>query len=253
VHSSLVRSRVTLAALLTTSLASVMLSNKALAHGIWFAERSGQIALVYGHGAEDLDMIKRADKVGALLAFDANGNTLPTAWTRSDYLLLADTRAKPQVLATSLDNGYWCKLQNGQWAAGGRDEAAQAKACGRYIKYTVRLQGALSSPMQAIEGQRLQITPLSASLPTRVGQPIRLRVTFDGRPAVGALVTQDYAGHPDAKPIRVGSTGVISMATRNQGLNVISAAFEALSEDRAKADTLSLFASLSFALGHAPE
>ena len=41
-------------------LAAVMVvPTVAQAHGIWFAQRAKQLALIYGVGADDLDMVRR--------------------------------------------------------------------------------------------------------------------------------------------------------------------------------------------------
>ncbi len=47
------------------------------AHGIWFAERSGELALVYGEGAEDDAIVSRAANVTGIAAYDAKGAAVP--------------------------------------------------------------------------------------------------------------------------------------------------------------------------------
>ena len=68
------------------------------AHGIWFAERSGQMALVYGHGAEDLDMIRRHEKVREVAGYDTSGATVPVALRKTDHLR-ADKDARYEWVA----------------------------------------------------------------------------------------------------------------------------------------------------------
>ena len=44
------------------ALAAMMMSPVAAqAHGIWFAQRAKQLALIYGVGADDLDMVRADD------------------------------------------------------------------------------------------------------------------------------------------------------------------------------------------------
>jgi hypothetical protein len=43
------------------------------AHGIWFAQRARQLALIYGVGADDLDAVKRLPLINAVKGFDAQG------------------------------------------------------------------------------------------------------------------------------------------------------------------------------------
>lgn len=225
----------------------------ASAHGIWFAQRSGDMALVYGHGAEDLDIIKRIPKVQSLHALDEQGKPLTAAWKKTDRLLLVDTQGKPKALATSLDNGLWSKGPDGKWVAKGKDEVPGATESGRYIKYTVFLSNPLPAGSEALPGQTLQIVPMAKEFPHHAGKPMKFKVLFEGKPVAGAKVGHDYLGDPEAKPVTTGKDGVVTLKVRNQGLNVISAAFDSKPEDPAKAAKTGHFATLSFALQHKEE
>lgn len=77
------------------------------AHGIWFAERSGALAMVDGEGAEDGDMVKRLPLVRGVAAYDASGGMLEAKLMPSDHLLFVDTQHKPVVVTGVLDNGLW--------------------------------------------------------------------------------------------------------------------------------------------------
>lgn len=237
----------------TTALAIACATTAAHAHGIWFAQRSGEMALIYGHGGEDLDMIKRHDKVKSVEAFDAAGAAVKTALRKTDHLLLVDMQANPAVLSAVLDNGYWSKGADDKWAAKGRDEVPGAKESGRYIKYAVYLNGPLAKPLGPLPGQTLQIVPLKAALPHHKEEQITLRVLFNGKPVAGAKVVRDYVNDPDAKPLVTGKDGLITLRVRNQGLNVIAASYDAPPDDPVKATKNGLFASLAFVLKHGPE
>lgn len=228
-------------------------SMHAAAHGIWFAQRSGELALVYGHGGEDLDMIKRHDKITAVAAFDAAGAPVKTALRKTDHLVLADLQARPAIIAAVLDNGYWSKGPDDKWVNKGRDEVPNAKESGRYIKYTVYLNKPLSAPLAPLPGQVLQIVPVKVALPHHKDESIALRVLFNGKPVAGARLVRDYVNDPDAKPIVTGKDGLVTIRVRNQGLNVIAASFDAPPDDPAKATKNGLFASLAFVLQHGPE
>ena len=226
---------------------------QASAHGIWFAQRAGELAMIYGHGAEDLDMLKRQSKVQNVAAFDAAGAAVQTTLKVAGPLLLVDTQNRPAVLAGMLDNGYWTEGADGKWVNKSRDEVPGAKKSGRYIKYAVHLRAALTAPLGALPGHTLQIVPVATKLPDHKDQPIRLRVLFNGKPVAGAKVLQDYVNDPDATPLTTAQDGTVTLNVRNQGLNVITAAYESPPDDPAKADKTGHFASLSFVLEHAPE
>jgi nickel transport protein len=225
----------------------------ACAHGIWFAERSSQTAIIYGHGAEDSDPIRRLDKFKTITAQDGKGNALPAAWKRTDHLLLADVAKEAAVLTATLDNGFWSKSPEGKWIAKGKDEVPGATDSGRYVKFTTQIRGDLTLPLKSIEGHRLQIVPLAAKLPQHLNEAMTVRVLFDGKPVAGAKFIRDYLGDPDAKPMITGKDGLVKFRVRNHGLNVLAVAYDAPTEDPAKASKTGMHATLSFAVQHAPE
>ena len=152
-----------------------------------------------------------------------------------------------------LDNGFWSKSPEGKWIAKGRDEVPGATESGRYLKYTTQIRSDLTQALKPIEGHRLQIVPLSPKLPHHINDNMAVRVLFDGKPAVGAKFIRDYMGDPDAKPTVVGKNGSVTFKVRNNGLNVLAVAFDAPSEDAAKAAKTGMHATLSFAVAHAPD
>jgi uncharacterized GH25 family protein len=226
------------------------LSLNVQAHGVWFAERSGQLAMIYGHGAEDLDMIRRHDKVKEVAGYDAAGAPVPVTLRKTDHLLLIDAKPMPAVITGVLDNGYWSKGPDGKWVNKGRDEVPGAGESGRYVKYAVYLRESTRAPLQPLAGQVLQILPLKAALPHHKDESMTVRVLFNGKPVAGAKVTRDYVGDPEAKPLVTGRDGTVTLRVRNDGLNVISAAYDAPPDDPAKATKTGLFATLAFAIKH---
>ena len=226
---------------------------QASAHGVWMAQRSGEMAVVYGHGAEDLDMIRRFERIREVSAFYASGVAVKSGVRKTDHLVLFDLASKPSVLALVLDNGFWSRQADGQWVNKGRDEVPDAKESGRYIKYAVRLTGPMKSPLGPIPGQVLQVVPVKPTLPHHLNEQMTVRVLFNGRPVAGARVIRDYVNDPEAKPAITGKDGLFTFRVRNQGLNVIAASYDAPPEDPEKGTKNGLHATLSFALEHGPE
>ena len=105
-----------------TALLMVASIGQASAHGVWMAQRSGEMAVVYGHGAEDLDMIRRFERIREVSAFDASGAAVKSGVRKTDHLVLFDLASKPSVLALVLDNGFWSRQADGKWVNKGRDE-----------------------------------------------------------------------------------------------------------------------------------
>lgn len=224
----------------------------AQAHGIWFAQRSNQLALIYGVGAEDLDMVKRLPKVKAVAAYDENGRELPTQLAPNGPLLLVNTDNKPAILAAILDNGLWSKTPDGKWHNKGKDEVPDATKSEHTVKYAVHLRGLNVAP-PLLPAHKLQIVPLVKQLPDKMGQALTVRVLYEGKPVQGASVQADYVTDPDSEPVKTGADGTATIKVRNQGLNVVAAILATPPADPAKTGSDEHLATLSFVLPNLPE
>lgn len=228
-------------------------ANTASAHGIWFAERSDQLAVIYGVGADDLDMVKRLPKITSISAYDVLQQPVETSLRASEFLVVVNTDEHPAVVAAVLDNGYWSKTPDGEWIAAGRDEVPNATIAERTIKFAVHLRSALAEPLGPLPGQALQIVPEDAILPDMMGDELNLRVLYEGKPVAGARVMVDFVNDPDGKRIVTGEDGRVTIKIRNQGLNVIGALYDSPSDEPDKIDKIENMATLSFVLAHLPE
>jgi nickel transport protein len=233
--------------------AAMMTTSTVYAHGIWFAQRAKQLALIYGVGADDLDSVKRLPLVRTISGYDAGLQPVKTSLRVAGPLLLVDSESEPAVVAAVLDNGTWSKTPDGEWLKKGRDEVQNAVISEKTIKYAVHLNGPLSTPLPPLEGQMLQILPVEPTLPALLGQPLKLRVLFQGKPVAGARVLSDFVTDPDAKPVKTAADGTVTIKVRNQGLNVVVAIFDGPADEPSKIDKIEHLATLSFVLPHAPE
>jgi nickel transport protein len=233
--------------------AGSIVATAAHAHGIWFAQRSNQLALIYGVGADDLDAVKRLSLVKSVAAYDSYGKAVPTSLAANGPLAVVDTANRPAIVTAVLDNGNWSKTADGKWLKMSKDQVPGAVLSERTFKYAVRLLAPLSAPLVAMPGQTLQIVPVDAAIPQHSGQPMKLRVLYQGKPAAGAHVLSDWVNDPDADPLKTAADGSVTVTVRNQGLNVIAAIVDAPPEDPAKSDKVEHLATLSFVLPHADE
>lgn len=236
-----------------TLAAGMIASTAGQAHGIWFAQRSNQLALIYGVGADDLDAVKRLPLVKSIAAYDDAGKELATKLQPNGPLLLVDIESQPAIVAAFLDNGLWSKTPDGKWHNKGKDEVPGAVVSEKTYKYAVHLRKELSRPLPALPGQTLQIVPVGKTLPAKMGQPLKLRVLYQGKPVAGARILTDWVNDPDAKPLKTAKDGSVTIKVRNQGLNVVVAILETPPEDPAKTNIVEHLASLSFVLPHKPE
>lgn len=238
---------------LVVLIGTMIVTATAGAHGIWFAERSTHLALIYGVGADDLDMVKRVPLITSISAYDVMQEPVETSLQATDYLVLIDTEQHPAVVAAILDNGMWSKTPEGEWIKAGRDEVPNATVSERNYKFAVHLRSALAEPLGPLPGQDLQIVPDDAILPDKMGANLSLRVLYKGEPVADARIIVDFVNDPDAERIITGDDGRATIKIRNQGLNVIGALYDSPPEDPKKTDKVENMATLSFVLPHEPE
>ena len=162
------------------------------AHGIWFGQRAGQLALIYGEGAEDGVTVSKLPGVRTAAAYDGSGAPLATRLIPSDHLLFVDLQQKPAVVTAVLDNGIWTVTPDGGEVNKPKNEVRGARSAGRYYKYAVHLLGTLKKPLASLPDQTLQLTPVATVLPRRSGDPLTLRALFEGKPLANAEVTVDF-------------------------------------------------------------
>lgn len=223
------------------------------AHGIWFAERATQLALIYGIGADDLDAVKRQPLVKNVASYDAEWKPIRTSLRVAGPLLLVETESQPTVVTAVLENGIWSKTPDGEWVKKGKDEVTNVVTSERTVKYAVAIRGPLSTQLPALPDQTLQIVPVGTTIPITAGKPIKLRVLFHGKPLGGAEVLSDYVNDPDSKPAISAGDGTLTLRVRNQGLNVIAATYVGPTDEPTKVDKIEYRATLTFTLPHAPE
>lgn len=233
--------------------AGLLVATGAQAHGFWFAQRANALAMVFGVGADDLDVVKRLPKVTKFGAYDDDGQEVPSKLAANGPLVTVDIDNQPAFVAAVMDYGMWSKTADGKWHNKGKDEVPGAVVSEKNYKYGVHLRRELSGPVPLLPGQTLQIVPVKTPLPVKAGQPLKLRVLYNGKPVAGARVLSDFVNDPDEKGATSAKDGSVTIKVRNQGLNVIVAVFKSAPEDAAKTNAVENLASLSFVLPHEPE
>jgi nickel transport protein len=233
--------------------AGLVFASGAQAHGFWFAQRANSLAMVFGVGADDLDVVKRLPKITSFGAYDEDGQAVTSKLVTNGPLVTVDIDNQPAFVAAVMDYGMWAKTPDGKWHNKGKDEVPGAIISEKNYKYGVHLRRELNGPVPLLPGQTLQIVPVQTPLPLKAGQPLKLRVLYNGKPAAGARVLSDYVNDPDEKAATSAKDGTVTVKVRNQGLNVIVAVFKSAPEDAAKTNAVENLASLSFVLPHEPE
>ncbi|MCF8709651.1 DUF4198 domain-containing protein [Rhizorhapis sp. SPR117] len=235
----------------------------AQAHGIWFAQRGKQLAMIYGLGADDLDMVKRLPKVKSIQGYDAEWKPVSATIQPAGIVPIVDSEAPIAAVAAVLDNGVWVKDKAGEYHQMGLDQMPDAIESERTIKYAVHLiglsdrpkdfKGTLDARIPVMADQRLQIILADGQIPGDIGKPLTIKVLFDGKPLKGAPILTDFVNDPDQKPLETDANGMVTFPVRNQGLNVIGATYAGPSDQPKIYEKQEHFATLSFKLPHTPE
>ena len=124
-------------AVAAATLGAVMgIATGAQGHAFWFTERSKQFAMVFGVGADDLDMVKRMPKVTSFNAYDADGKEVPSKLTVTGPLVLVDVANDPAIVTATMNYGIWSKAPDGEWYAKGKDEGLYVGALARLLEDT---------------------------------------------------------------------------------------------------------------------
>ena len=243
--------------------ASAIMATAAQAHGIWFAQRGKQLAMVYGVGSDDLDMVKRLPKVKSVQGYDAEWAPVAATLQPAGIVPIVDSEAPITAVAAVLDNGVWSKDKSGDWHQMGRDQMPDAVVSERTIKYAVHLlgiserpegfSGTLDAKVPVMADQRLQIVPADGQIPGDKGKPLAIKVLYEGKPIQGVKIHTDFVNDPDQEPLMTDANGMATFPVRNQGLNVIGATYVGASDQPAVYEKTEHFATLSFVLPHLPE
>ena len=223
------------------------------AHGIWFAQRARQLALIYGVGADDLDAVKRLPMIKSVTGYDADWAPVTVSLRPAGVIPVVDSDEPVAAVAAAMDYGYWSKTPDGEWHNAGRDAVPTATLAEHNFKYAVHLTQLPTKPVPLLEGHTLQLVPADLAIPQKMGEPMKVRVYYRGKPVAGATVMQDYVNDPDeANPVKTAADGTATVKLRNQGINVLMAIYVGQTTDK-KVDHEEYRASLSFVLPHAPE
>ncbi|HEX5538030.1 MAG TPA: DUF4198 domain-containing protein [Sphingobium sp.] len=227
-------------------------SSSADAHGIWFAQRAKQIALIYGVGADDLEMTKRLPLVESLTAYDADYQPIKAAARVAGPIVLVDVDAQPTLVAAVMPYGVWSRVGDGEFEKKTLAEMPNATVSTKNVKYAVSIQGPLSKPIPALPGHGLQIIP-AGPIPDKLGTPLTYRVLYNGKALAGARVINDMVNDPDAKEQMTAADGTVTLPVRNQGLNVVRAVYDGPTDQPTLYKQIEHTATLAFTLAHAPE
>lgn len=222
-------------------------AGSASGHGIWVAERWGELGVVYGHGSHD-DAYDPA-KISSVKALDATGRETEIAVDARETHVMLRAGDETAVVLVELDNGFYTQGPDGKWVNKPKNAVEGARAAGRYLKHTVALRH-LHDGVPALPAQPLQIVPLGDPERLRAGEPLEVKVLAGGKPLPGADIIGDYVNQSEIVVATSDEAGRASVVIRNDGLNVLAVRHKVPLENSPEADAIHHFATLSFEAGH---
>ena len=213
------------------------------AHGVYFANRFDQKALVLGEGPID-----NAYDPACALGIDAyDVDFMPTTIERVDYSdhMSVVPSDRLGVTATFFDYGYFAKTTDGK-VIPTRDYSniENLKSVTYAYKYNVHYWSPDVTPA-GIYNVPIQIVPEVNPLTLRRGDTLRLRIYKDGAPYANAPVIADVLGDL-TNEMQADANGEISVRIANNGLNVIGVEVGFPTDNPIV--TKKIFSSLSFIL-----
>ncbi len=195
----------------------IAVASGASAHDLWLEREDGGLGLYYGHKYSDHGgatfVEYQAEWVREAVCFDASGARIPFESEEGHPYRM---RGKCAAAHVALSSGYWTKTPYGTENMP-KDEARmpiESWLSHDSVKRVDRWTDALGEPL----ADGLELTPLENPLEQRKGEKLRLRVTFDGKPAQDAVVA--YEGRPRGQP---DPDGEINIRLRHGGFQVIQA------------------------------
>lgn len=219
----------------------------AAAHGVWVAERWGNLGIVYGHGAEDSPY--DPSKLTSAKAFDESGAPIALETKVDGDRIWLVGSAEPAVILIDFDNGFWSKASDGSWVNEPKSKVPGATEAGHYVKHNISLIH-LHGDVPPLPPQPLQIVPLANPAEMKAGDTLQVQVMFEGKPLAGAKLMADYINDSEVATAESDAEGKAEIVIRNNGLNVIGVSHELPLTGDPDADTIGYFATLRF-LAHA--
>lgn len=179
---------------LALAAAGALHAGAALAHNVWLeADAAGGYLVQFG-GHEGKREAFDAAKLQSVQAFDRRGRAIDVTVTPRDGGAYVRPAKQAALLAASFDNGYFSKVGDGPMVNKPMTENPGATAGVHAVKYhkTIIQWGAIAKkPL----GQPFEIVPLTHETP-HAGQPLRVQVLLDGKPAEGIRLSMGEKGAP---------------------------------------------------------
>lgn len=234
--------------LLLAAVAVVASASVASAHGVWLAERTDEMAVVYGHGAED-DAYDPS-KVTSVIGIAADGSSVPVEVLPHERNATVTLPEGIVAAVTTFDNGFWIKDAAGEWQNVGKQQVPGGTESHHPLKFGTHIVGGFEGPL-APTGATMEIVPQVDPTQLAIGDSYQVQVLLDGAPLAGVQLINDYLSRPSqVTTAATDADGMIDLVVTSEGLNVVGLEHTTPLVDDPDVDELFLFSTLSFTLPH---
>jgi nickel transport protein len=217
-----------------------------LAHDTWIEKRDGDLLVLRGHGgaieAYDPALVKEAK------ALDAKGQAVEMEIVKNKDNASLSAKANPAIVGALYDSGYWLKTTDG-WKKATKTEGKGKYQIVESIKSKQWCKSVLGETSESSKpiGQRFEVVPQKDPTTVRVGDKLSMKVTFDGKPVEGAIITTGGGHASDAKDaLKTDKDGMASVTIQKSGAQMVKASHSVSIKDDPDADMLYLASTITF-------
>jgi nickel transport protein len=233
-------------AISTLLFGTMLATNTTNAHGIWVAQRTGELTIVYGHLAED--SAYETKKVKSVEGITVTGERRQIPLTAGQKNVTFTAPEDAVVLATKFDNGFWIKGPDDKWQNVGKAQIPGGTGSHQPLKYNTHILKPLVFPMKPT-GAAFEIVPLVDPIGLKLGNDLPVQVYFNGTPLAEAKIINDYINNAEAT-IKADANGKAVLKVTSAGLNVVAAEHTEKTPGNADVDEIYYMSTLTYVLPH---
>ena len=217
-----------LTSLFAVGLAAGCVCSSVDAHGVFFANRLDEKALVLGEGP--VDDAYSPEMVKSIIGLDNNGMVIPVQVIKHEKNVVV------------VPNGYWTKDKDGKTVHKPISEVPGAQKSTHAIKYDVHYWNAEAKPFNNKDAF-IQIIPSVNPLTLRKGDTYEIQVLKDGKPYANAPLIKDVINDLTNES-QADANGKATVTVSANGLNVVGV--EVGFPTQTKGEQNKYFSALSF-------
>ena len=206
-----------LASLFAVGLAAGCVCSSVDAHGVFFANRLDEKALVLGEGP--VDDAYSPEMVKSIIGLDNNGMVIPVQVIKHEKNVVVVPNDKLGITVTDFDYGYWTKNSDGKYVNKPFKEVPGATKSTHAIKYDVHYWNAEAKPFNNKDAF-IQIIPSVNPLTLRKGDTYEIQVLKEGKPYANAPLIKDVINDLTNES-KADENGKATVAVSANGLNVV--------------------------------